>query len=383
MLRYGEFLIFQDGGCPPSWIFKIAILNVLRHKDCQLPIGIHLKMAAVEYVLSHPLCFLLNKFGKVQNKLLKNALLDFYSPEALSAAKRQLLKDFEKVKDVSFPHIPQQRQGENKDSREIDDMFTILTVLDEAENVSVSVLPTYVADNTDNIPSLRIYEGDMGVFVTMLGKLKAKFSLMEAAISNIAQDLHNVHTKVNACQPGNTQVQPPLQRSAWPPLSPTGDVNKSKNKSATCSAVTSEVVQSADLSLPVADQVISGFSNQTSTVVNSTADQGNEMLIQGAEWASLVSTPFVHSNRYEVFASADDEHSDAGPFMEPRSARVKRRRQLSRQQGRQQQSQQQSQEQQVADDDRQRRSSRRSRAPLMVGKAATCLLYTSPSPRDS
>ena len=311
------------------------------------------------------------KNGKVQNKLLKNALLDFYSPEALSAAKRQLLKDIEKVKDVSFPHIPQQRQGENKGSREIDDMFTILTVLDEAENDSVSVLPTYVADNTDNIPSLRICQGDMGVFLTMLEKLEAKFSLMEAAISNIAQDLHNIHTKVNACQLGNAQVQPTLQRSAWPPLPPPGDVNKSKNKSAACSAVTSEAVQSADLSLPVTDRVISGFSNSTSTVVNSIADQDNETLIQGAEWASLVSTPLVHSNRYEVLASADDEHSDAGPFMEPRSARVKRRRQLSRQQGGQQQSQQQSQEQQVSDDDRQRRSSRRSRAPLMVGKAAT------------
>jgi len=176
-------------------------------------------MAAVEYVLSHPLCFLLKKFGKVQNKLLKNALLDFYSPDALSAAKRQLLKDIEKVKDVSFPHIPQQRQGENKGSREIDDMFTILTVLDEAENVSVSVLPTYVADNTDNIPSLRIYEGDMGVFVTMLEKLEAKFCLMEAAISNIAQDLHNIRTRVNACQLGNKLVTDGRHLSAdicWP-----------------------------------------------------------------------------------------------------------------------------------------------------------------------
>ena len=98
--------------------------------------------------------------------------------------------------------------------------------------------------------------------------------------------------------------------------------------------------RSADLSLPVADQVISRNSNQSSTVVNSTADQVNEMLTQGAELASLVSTSLVHSNRYEVLASADDEHSDAGPFMEPRSARVKRRRQLYRQQGRQQQSQQ-------------------------------------------
>jgi len=54
-------------------------------------------MAAVQYVLLHPLCFLVNKFGKTQHKLLKSALMDFYSPDDLSAAKIQLLKDSQKV----------------------------------------------------------------------------------------------------------------------------------------------------------------------------------------------------------------------------------------------------------------------------------------------
>ena len=33
MLRYGDFSVFQDGSCPPSWICKIAMLNVLWHQD--------------------------------------------------------------------------------------------------------------------------------------------------------------------------------------------------------------------------------------------------------------------------------------------------------------------------------------------------------------
>jgi len=41
-------------------------------------------MAAVEYVLSHMLRDLLNKYGKVQNKLLRSALLDSYNQKALS-----------------------------------------------------------------------------------------------------------------------------------------------------------------------------------------------------------------------------------------------------------------------------------------------------------
>jgi len=77
-------------------------------------------MASVNYVLSHPLCFLLKKFGKTQNKLLKSALVDFYSPADIAAAKLQLLKDMHEVKSVSFPHVPQQRQGDNRAERDVD-----------------------------------------------------------------------------------------------------------------------------------------------------------------------------------------------------------------------------------------------------------------------
>ena len=62
------------------------------------------KMAAEQYVLSHPLCFLINKFGKCQVKLLKSALTDFYSPEMLSESKQQLLGDIGKLQSVSFPY---------------------------------------------------------------------------------------------------------------------------------------------------------------------------------------------------------------------------------------------------------------------------------------
>ena len=99
-------------------------------------------MASVSYVLSHPLCFLLKKFGKTLNKLLKSALVDFYSPADIAAAKHQLLKDIHEVKSVSFSHVPQQRQGDNRAERDVDDMFTLLTTLDESENVSSTVLPT-------------------------------------------------------------------------------------------------------------------------------------------------------------------------------------------------------------------------------------------------
>jgi len=68
---------------------------------------------AVQLELSNPLCFLMNMFGKEQVKPLNND-----SAEELVSAKQQLFKDVDKVNvGISFPHIPQQRQGENHGSR--------------------------------------------------------------------------------------------------------------------------------------------------------------------------------------------------------------------------------------------------------------------------
>ena len=150
-------------------------------------------MAAVRFVVSHPLCFLLDKFGKTQSKLLKSTLVDFYSSEDLSSAKKQLLKDTGEIQSVSFPHEPQQRQGDNRAVRDVDDMFTLLTTLDEAENITLSALPTYVSDNPDNVPSIRLYEGDFEIFMTMLEKLEAKLTLMESAMYRCQRRKHHTY----------------------------------------------------------------------------------------------------------------------------------------------------------------------------------------------
>ena len=98
-------------------------------------------MADVERVLSNPLCFLVTKFGKEQVKLIKNVLVDFYSAEELIIAKQQLLSDIENYNvGITFPHIPQQRQGENRAVRTVDDMVTYLTLLDEHK--SLNILPS-------------------------------------------------------------------------------------------------------------------------------------------------------------------------------------------------------------------------------------------------
>jgi len=50
-------------------------------------------MADGRFVVSAPLCFLVNKFGRLDNKLLKSLLSDYYSTVEIVAAKNQLIED--------------------------------------------------------------------------------------------------------------------------------------------------------------------------------------------------------------------------------------------------------------------------------------------------
>ena len=85
---------------------------------------------ASQLLLCSPLCFLFGKFGNTAAKTLKSALLDYYGDRALSAAKRQLLKDVDNIKSQagidSLPYVPLRREGDHRAQREVDDIFTIL-----------------------------------------------------------------------------------------------------------------------------------------------------------------------------------------------------------------------------------------------------------------
>ena len=106
------------------------------------------------FVLCEPLCFLVNRFGKTQAKLLKTVIFDFYKPEDITGAKCQLLNDATQLMTTdSLPHIPNRRDRDTRIMLEIDDMFVILNCLDEKKKLNC--LPRYVAESPDNMPSAR------------------------------------------------------------------------------------------------------------------------------------------------------------------------------------------------------------------------------------
>lgn len=309
-------------------------------------------MAGVQLVLCNPLCFFVNKFSKHPVKLLKTVLLDFYSPEDISTAKLQLLEDIgnEKVKSIKFPHIPQQRYGENRTQHDVDDIVTLLTVLDEKG--ALSDLPTYVADDPDKMPSVRLYEGDFKVFTTLLEKLGGRMDLLQSAINSMAHDLYTVRTKVSQSESGiHQQPQSSLLQGQIQPRSIV--INKQ------ASIDTAAVSARQEMTLGNPESTTStGKTTESRTGISTTTSAS---LQSRPSWASLMSTP-VHDNRFNLLTTTeDDEPGDGdGPFIEPRAARVKRQRQLSALQ------KQQDIQAQVA-----ALQQRRLKAPLLIGRSTS------------
>jgi len=71
----------------------------------------------------------------------------------LSEAKVRLLSDVSAINlPVKMPHIPHRRDGENRLTREADDIISLFVLLDE--NKLIDRLPRYVADGPYSMPPI-------------------------------------------------------------------------------------------------------------------------------------------------------------------------------------------------------------------------------------
>ena len=107
------------------------------------------------------MCFVANEIGKIPVKTLKSILSDFYDAVVLCEAKVRLLDDIKSLAtSVKLPHIPQQRQGDNRIVREVDDI--IFTRLDKHK--LLDQLPRYCASGPDEMPSSRISVREISMY---------------------------------------------------------------------------------------------------------------------------------------------------------------------------------------------------------------------------
>ena len=252
-------------------------------------------------VVCDVLCYLRNKFDKMPAKVLKSSLADFYTAEVLSDAKKQLLDDISALNlAIKVPHVPQRRDGDNRLTREIDDMFVLFSCMDEHKHLDD--LPRYVASGPDSMPSGRMYEGDLSVLLNMMKKLSNEVSEMRSKLAAIAND-------VRAIQSFSPEPFPALPQSSV--------VNKANHQQL---QQRSTVVSGQLITKPV-DGISIGVS--ANTVPKSTADD-NQSAVAGSSWANLASTPLIRSNRFGVLASTTDD--DENTAFQPVRSRKKRSR---------------------------------------------------------
>ena len=104
------------------------------------------------------------------------------------------------------------REGDNKITREVDDLITLLLFLDE--NKLLSALPKYVLASPDAMPSTRLLEEDLNVLLVMLEKMGNNFQEYRSALAAIVHDVGELRSKVAAID-----QFPALQSPAGAPVS--------------------------------------------------------------------------------------------------------------------------------------------------------------------
>ena len=244
--------------------------------------------------------------------MLKTSLIDFYSSDVLLAAKQQLLQDINKVNGgLVLPHIPHQRQGLNRAARSVDDMFTLMTVLDE--NKALDMLPKYVASGPDSMPSTRLYEGDFGVLLATIEKMSGRLDTFGSALSAISRDVYALQSKCKSSAGQSTGGQGVINSGTtdmlsldniqqWPmlPVRHEPDAGSSQAQSGMTSRgdpIGNAVSTSAKSTVPT-------------TTDGAMSDVAGPLLRTGSQWSTLMSTPVVSSNRFAALATTDDVDSD-------------------------------------------------------------------------
>ena len=138
-----------------------------------------------------------------------------YTVDVLSAAseKNLVLEAVDSLKLSSKrPHIPQRRDASERLSREVDDLLILFTFLDKQK--CFDQLPTYVSDSPDHMPSVRLYEVDLNIVMTMLRDVMGRLDQYGGVLAAIAKDVRDLQvlstTKSASERSAPVVGQPPL-----------------------------------------------------------------------------------------------------------------------------------------------------------------------------
>ena len=204
--------------------------------------------------------------------------------------------------------MPQRRDGENRAAREVEDIVNLFHCLDEHK--VLDSLPTYVSANPDRMPSLRLFEGDMNVFLTMIEKMARTIEEYGSSLCAITRDVSTLQAKF-------------VTLDQWPPLQAVVVINRPTS------------AQLWPPRQPQSQQPGVGAGNSVNTETNGQRSADGDC----RDWAVLASTPNTRSSHPNRVAPPTSVADDEGPFEMVESKKTKRHRVESHQQQQQQQRQ--------------------------------------------
>jgi len=240
---------------------------------------------------------------------------------------------------VKFPHVPHRRDGDNQLMRETDDILLIFHCLDEHK--LLDKLPRYVSDGPDNMPSARLYEGELNTVMRILDSLKKKMAEQGAVLSKVSRDVQEIQV---------------------------GYVSQSQSTTGRLAPVfvdhTGVLPGPGPSFVSISDEATGGISNRWETV--STRQDRND-------WALMASTPtpVPLANRYAALSTDDDDRSEHAAGEDQAAYTTVVRRSTKRQRPRATPPPPQPQRQQQQQHSTTEQSRRQRRAPTVFGTSST------------
>ena len=230
-------------------------------------------------------------------------------------------------------HVPVRHDGEGRITREVDDLMSLLTFLDEQK--ALDKLPRYVSDNPDSMPNMRLYDGDLLVLTTLLRDMSGRLNNLESALAAICNDVRKL------------QVWPSLPEPARPSQHSGGSCQSRRATSDINTVVVSaEQVRGGSAAVAYGNSTTSAVETETTSSGQSAdrvfgTSQQQRWGDSCADWATAGTSSATDYNRFAPLTSvsADD---DGEPFNIVSSRRNKRHRQKTPQQSQQSQPQQSS-----------------------------------------
>jgi len=139
-------------------------------------------MAAAGLFISEVLCFTVNKYGKMTRLQLKSVLSGFYSEDELVNAKDVLFGDAGKLNLTDLPRYVKRTSKGDKVKLIADDILDLCTFLDEKHQLCN--LPTYVAQNVDRIPKVKLEDMELFCAAKKMEDIDVRLNAVESTSAN-------------------------------------------------------------------------------------------------------------------------------------------------------------------------------------------------------